>query len=72
MSFLSLQSQGSGFKVVRMDYTKQTEWDAQNTVQVKLKLNKRTDLDIIEWISAQSNKQGKIKELIRKEIGESK
>lgn len=55
-----------------MDYTKQTEWDAQNTVQVKLKLNKHTDLDIIEWISAQNNKQGKIKELIRKEIGESK
>ena len=55
-----------------MDYTKQTEWDAKNTVQLKLKLNRRTDADIIDWLNSLDNKQGTIKDIIRKEIGESK
>lgn len=41
-------------------------YDAKNTVQVKLKLNKNTDADIIKKLSEVPNKQGFIKDLIRK------
>ena len=33
-----------------------------------IKCNKQTESDIIEWLEKQPNKQGIIKELIRKEI----
>lgn len=44
------------------------EYDKANTVQVKMKLNKKTDADIIERLNEVSNKQGYIKELIRKDM----
>ena len=44
-------------------------WDAEHTVQFKLKLNKTNDADIIEKLNEVDNKQGYIKELIRKDIG---
>lgn len=44
------------------------KYDAANTVQFKIKLNKISDADIIEQLKAQSNKQGYIKELIRNDI----
>ena len=43
----------------------QAKYDKDNTVQIKLKLNKRTDSDILEILNSVSNKQGYIKELIR-------
>ena len=46
----------------------QAKYDKDNTVQIKLKLNKRTDADIIKRISEADNKQGYIKELIRLDI----
>lgn len=46
----------------------QAKYDKDNTVQVKLKLNKKTDADIISWLDDMSNKQGYIKELIRADI----
>ena len=48
--------------------TKQSRYDAANTIQVKLKLNRKTDADIIAWLALQENKQGMIKAIIRKEI----
>jgi len=39
-------------------------------VQLNLNLNAFTDADILEWLSEQDNKQGIIKELIRKRIKE--
>ena len=42
-------------------------WDAENTVQIKLKLNKNTDADIIEKLDSIDNKQGYIKQLIRED-----
>ena len=38
--------------------------------QVKLTLNKGTDADILAWLEKQQNKQGYIKELIRKDMAE--
>lgn len=46
----------------------QAMYDKDNTVQVKLKLNKKTDRDIIKRLAAADNMQGYIKELIRADI----
>ena len=46
----------------------QAKYDKDNTVQVKLKLNKKTDNDIIKRLSETDNVQGYIKELIRLDI----
>ena len=46
----------------------QAKYDKDNTVQITLKLNKKTDKDIIDWLYDESNKQGYIKSLIRADI----
>ena len=46
------------------------KYDANNTIQVKLKLNIKTDKDIIEALEHSGNKQGFIKGLIRHSIKE--
>ena len=46
----------------------QAEWDKKNTKGIYLKLCMSTDADIISWLSDQKNKQGYIKELIRKDM----
>lgn len=43
-------------------------YDAVNTRQIKLKLNIRTDADIIAQLEKVDNKQGYIKALIRKDL----
>ena len=43
----------------------QAKYDKDNTVQVKLKLNKTTDKDIIDLLNNQNNKQGFMKALMR-------
>lgn len=44
------------------------KYDAANTMQVKLKLNTKTDADIIAKLESVGNKQGYIKELIRNDL----
>ncbi len=44
------------------------KYDENNTIQVKLKLNLNTDKDILEALERSGNKQGYIKELIRKDL----
>lgn len=43
-------------------------YDAKNTTQVHLKLNIKTDADILQKFAKVSNVQGYIKELIRQDI----
>lgn len=43
-------------------------YDDANTIQIKMKLNRRTDKDIIDKLETVGNKQGYIKELIRRDI----
>ncbi len=43
-------------------------FDRDHTRQLRVKLNLRTDADIIEYIEKQKNKQGYIKQLIRADI----
>lgn len=47
----------------------QKQYDAENTVQIHLKLNSRTDADIIQKLSQVNAKQTYIKKLIRQDIG---
>lgn len=49
-------------------YKSQDKYDKENTVQVKLKLNKKTDADILEKLESVDSKQGYIKELIRADL----
>lgn len=49
-------------------YGPQNKYDQNNTVQLKLKLNKKTDTDILEWLDTLDNKQGAIKKIIREHI----
>lgn len=45
-----------------------TKYNKANVRQIKLNLNLKTDADIIAALDACGNKQGYIKELIRKDI----
>lgn len=40
----------------------------QYRTNIVLRLNRRTDADILNWLEGQQNKQGTIKALIRAEI----
>ena len=44
------------------------KYNEANVKQIKLNLNIKTDADIIEKLTACSNKQGYIKSLIRKDM----
>ena len=46
----------------------QSRYDVANTVQVKMKLNRKTDVDILSKLEEVANKQGYSKALIRKDI----
>lgn len=48
--------------------TPQERYDRANTKQITLKLNVKTDADILEHLNAAGNKQGYIKQLIRADI----
>ena len=51
-----------------MKYGPQEKYQKENITRVVLKLNKKTDADILEWIEGLDNKQGSIKEIIRSHI----
>lgn len=48
------------------------KYDAANTVQFKMKLNKTRDADILSHLETVGNKQGYVKELIRDDIKSGK
>ena len=45
------------------------KYDAANTRQIHLKLNTKTDADILSHLDSQKSKQGYIKQLIRDDMG---
>lgn len=47
------------------------KYNAKNTVQVPIRLNKNTDADIIARLETVASKQGYIKELIRRDMSRS-
>lgn len=46
----------------------QKKYDAENTRQVHLKLNRRTDEDVLQKLDSVPSKQGYIKYLIRADL----
>lgn len=46
----------------------QAKYDARTAKYISLKLNIKTDADLIDLLSKQQNVQGFIKDLIRKEL----
>lgn len=44
------------------------KYDKENTTQIKMKLNNKTDRDIIDHLKKQGNKQGYLKSLIRDDM----
>lgn len=44
------------------------KYDAAHTVQIKMKLNRKTDADILKRLEEVENKQGYLKALIRADI----
>ena len=49
-------------------YMPQAKYDKVNTLHISLKLNRRTDADLIGALAATPNKQAFIKAAIRKEL----
>jgi predicted nucleic-acid-binding protein len=49
-------------------YTSQEKYQKENIQRVVLKLNKKTDADILDWLDSLDNKQGSIKEVIRQHL----
>ena len=45
-------------------------YEKENLRQIRLKINRKTEPELLEWIEKQENIQGYIKELIRKEMPE--
>lgn len=48
-------------------YEAQERYDKENTIRITVKLNKKTEADIIEKLNSVDNKQGYIKRLIRED-----
>ena len=44
------------------------QYEKENIRQIKLKLNRKTEPELIEWIEKQENIQGYIKRLIREDM----
>lgn len=49
----------------------QIKYAKNNTKDIRISLNKKTDADILEMLESQPNKQGYIKQLIRADIEKS-
>lgn len=54
-----------------MSKAAQERYDRENTVFVGLKLNKKTDADIIALLERSDNKQGTIKKILKEFIENS-
>lgn len=46
-------------------YKSQAKYDANHTIFVGLKLNLKTDKEIVEWLDKQSSRQGSIKSALK-------
>lgn len=57
---------------MKKKFIAQARYDADHTVQIHLKLNTKTDADILAQLDAVESKQGYIKLLIRDDIKRQK
>lgn len=54
--------------MAQKDSLRSMKYDRDNTTRLYIKLNKTHDADIIDRLDSVENKQGYVKELIRKDI----
>ena len=54
--------------IERVKYAPQECYQKENIQRVVIKLNKKTDADILEYLETKENRQGYLKELIRKDM----
>ena len=59
-------------EVMASKYPRQDKYDSVNTRKYGLKLNKKTDADLIAMLDSQENKMGYLKQLIREDIERNK
>lgn len=60
-------------KTAKFDKVKyDMQYAKKNTQQIKFVLNKNIDADIIDWLGTKPNKQGYIKELIRRDMEQNR
>lgn len=52
--------------MVNMEYLNQ--YEKENIRQIRLKINRKTEPEMLEWIEKQKNIQGYIKQLIREDM----
>ena len=69
--YLNHQDRKGGFMATEAQIRATRKYDDANTFQFKMKLNLKTDADIKRKLDSVGNKQGYIKELIRKDIERS-
>lgn len=48
------------------------DYQKENIRRIVLKLNRRTDKEVLEWIEKQTNASGYLKELIKKDMDAQK
>lgn len=59
-------------KVKECDYRASQKYQREKTRSVGMQLNLKYDADILEWLDAQENKQGYLKQLIRDDMARRK
>lgn len=59
-------------KVKECDYRASQKYLKEKCRNVGMRLNLKYDSDILEWLDAQENKQGYLKQLIRDDMARSK
>ena len=52
--------------MANMEYLNQ--YEKENIRQIRLKINRKTEQEMLEWIEKQKNIQGYIKQLIREDM----
>ena len=52
--------------MANMEYLNQ--YEKENIRQIRLKINRKTETELLEWVEKQENIQGYIKQLIRKDM----
>ena len=63
--FANVKQKGN---VMEKKETARERYDKANTIKVTIKLNRKTDQDIIAYLEASGNKQGTIKEALREKM----
>ena len=56
--------------MANMEYLNQ--YEKENIRQIRLKINRKTEPELLEWIEKQGNIQGYIKQLIREDMDRKK